>query len=166
MRDLHSGKKSCILACGGYGKEMSTYCRFFSTWVGKFGSVAVVLMLLAGCGDSDDGGREHDDDFLVSFPSPLEIFIRRPFDRPFEVLEIGVSPFIDPVLGPEPYVLTVSGIAFVDGVEIIFEAEDVESIAFIDPLGERVIDVLIACNCFVDYVSLLSPFGETIFTFD
>jgi hypothetical protein len=145
---------------------MSTYCRFFSTWVGKFGAIAVVLMLLAGCGDSDDGGREHDDDFLVSFPSPLEIFIRRPFDRPFEVLEIGVSPFIDPVLGPEPYVLTVSGIAFVDGVEIIFEAEDVASIAFIDPLGERVIDVLIACNCFVDYVSLLSPFGETILTFD
>jgi hypothetical protein len=147
-------------------KDMSTYCRLFSTWVGKFGAVAMVLMLLAGCGGSDDGGREHDDDFLVSFPSPLEIFIRRPFDRPFEVLEIGVSPFIDPVFGPEAYVLAVSGIAFLDGAEIIFEARDVASIAFIDPLRERVIDVLIACDCFVDYVILLSPFGETTITFD
>ena len=88
------------------------------------------------------------------------------FDRPFEVLKVGVSPFIDPVFGPEPYVLVVSGIAFLDGAENIFEAEDVASIAFIDPLGERVIDVLIACDCFVDYVIFLSPFGETILTFD
>ena len=140
--------------------------RLFPTWVGKFGAAVVVLMLLAGCGGSDDGEHGHDDDFLVSFPSPLEIFIRRPFDRPFDVLEIGVTPFIDPVRGPEPYVLTVSGIAFVDGAEIIFEADDVARTAFIDPLGERVIDVLIICDCFVDFVSLLSPFGETTITFD
>jgi hypothetical protein len=38
--------------------------------------------------------------------------------------------------------------------------------AFIDPLGERVIDVLIVCDCFVDYVILRSPFGETAITFD
>jgi hypothetical protein len=109
-----------------------------------------VLLLLAGCG-GDDGDGDHvpKDDFLVSFPSPLEIFIRRPLDRPFEVLEIGVSPFIDPVFGPEAYELVVSGIAFLDGAEIVFEAEDVASIAFIDPLGERVIDVLIACDCFL-----------------
>jgi hypothetical protein len=138
----------------------------FPAWGQTVGVVVVILLLLAGCGDDGDNGHAPEDDFLVSFPSPLEIFIRRPFDRPFDVLEIGVTPFIDPVFGPEPYVLTVSGIAFLDGAEVIFERRNVARRAFIDPLGERVIDALIVCDCFVDYVILLSPFGETVITFD
>jgi hypothetical protein len=127
--------------------------------------VVVVLLLLLGCDDGHDG-HGHEDDFIVSFPSDLEIFIRRAGDRPFSVLEVGVTPFVDPVFGPEPYVLEVSGLAFFDGTEIIFEASDNERAAFVDPLGERVIDVLIVCDCFVDYVVLLSSFGETTITFD
>jgi hypothetical protein len=125
----------------------------------------LLLLLLLGCDDGDDG-HAHEDDFIVSFPSDLEIFIRRPGDQPFSVLEVGVTPFVDPVLGPEPYVLEVSGLAFFDDTEIIFEASDDERAAFVDPLGERVIEVFIVCDCFVDYVILLSPFGETTITFD
>lgn len=124
----------------------------------------MVIILLAGCGGG--GGHVHDDDFIVTFLSPLEIFIRRPFGRPFHVLEIGVTPFIAPRFGPEPYVLEVSGIAFFDGREIIFEAYDIARLAFIDPLGERVIDLFIVCNCFVDYVVLHTPFGDTTIFFD
>jgi hypothetical protein len=127
---------------------------------------AVVLVLLAGC--DHDGGRRHvpEDDFIVSFPSPLEIGIRRPFDRPFDVIEIGVTPFVNPTSGSEPYALVVSGIAWFDGAEIVFEAQDIVQQAFIDPLGERVVDVLVTCDCFVDYVILRSEFGETTHFFD
>lgn len=107
-----------------------------------------------------------EDDFIVSFPSPLEIVIRRPFDRPFDVIEIGVTPFVSPGLGSEPYVLGVSGIALFDGAEIVFDAHDIVPRAFIDPLGERVVDVIITCDCFVDYVILRSRFGETTIFFD
>jgi hypothetical protein len=127
---------------------------------------AALVLLLAGCGDGGDGGHRREDDFLVSFPSPIDIGIRRPFDRPFGVVEIGVTPFVDPVHGPEPYVLVVSGIALSDGVELVFEAHDVVQSAFIDPLGELVVDVLITCDCFVDYVILRSSFGDTAITFD
>jgi hypothetical protein len=96
----------------------------FPAWVHTVGVVAVLLLLLAGCGHNGDGGHAHEDDFIVSFPSPLEIFIRRPFDRPFDVVEIGVTPFVTPGIGSEPYVLVVSGIAFADGAEIIFEVQD------------------------------------------
>lgn len=140
--------------------------RRFLTWGHAVGAGAVVLLLLAGCGDGGDGRRVPADDFLVSFPSPLEIFIRRPFDRPFRVLEVGVTPFVTPGIGSEPYVLSVSGIALSDGAEIVFEAPDSIQRAFSDPLGERVIDVLIICDCFVDFVILGAPFGETIFTFE
>jgi len=101
-----------------------------------------------------------------SFPSPLEIVIRRPFDRPFDVIEIGVTPFVSPGLGSEPYVLVMSGIALFDGAEIVFAAQDIAPRAYIDPLGERVVDVIIACDCFVDYVILRSRFGETPIFFD
>jgi hypothetical protein len=127
--------------------------------------VALVLLLLAGCDDNGDGGHVHEDDFIVSFPSPLEIAIRRPFDEPFDVLEIGVTPFFSPI-GSEPYVLVVSGIASFDGIEVVFEAQDTVQAAFIDPLGEPVVDVLITCDCFVDYAVLGSPFGETTLFFD
>jgi hypothetical protein len=148
-----------------HGKTRRGQQRYrFPTWGCKFGAVAVVIILLAGCGG--DSGHVHDDDFIVAFLSPLELAIHRPFGRPFRVLEVGVTPFIDPRLGPEPYVLEMSGIAFFDGVEIIFEAYDIVRQAFIDPLGERVIDVLIVCNCFVDYVILHTPFGDTTIFFD
>jgi hypothetical protein len=77
-----------------------------------------------------------------------------------------VAPFVSPGLGAEPYVLVVSGIALFDGAEIVFEAQDIVPRAFIDPLGERVVDVLIICDCFVDYVVLRSRFGETTIFFD
>jgi len=107
-----------------------------------------------------------EDDFIVSFPSPLEIVIRRPFDRPFDVIEIGVTPFVSSGLGWEPYVLVVSGIAWFDGAEIIFDAPDIVPRVFIDPLGERVVDVIITFDCFVDYGILRSRFGETTIFFD
>lgn len=135
-------------------------------WVYTGALVAMMLMLLVGCGDDDNGEHVHEDDFIVSFPSPLEIFIRRPFNEPFDLIEVGVTPFIDPVLGPEPYVLVVSGVAFFDGSEIVFEAEDRVRRAFIDPLGESVIDILIACDCFVDYVILRSELGDSTIFFD
>ena len=138
----------------------------FPTWVHTCAMVAAVMMLLAGCGDGGDDGHVPEDDFIVSFPSLLEIFIRRPFDQPFRVLEVGVTPFVSPGLGREPYVLVVSGIALSDGVEIVFEAQDAVRREFVDPLEERVIDVLIACDCFVDYVILRSSFGETTIIFD
>jgi hypothetical protein len=77
-----------------------------------------------------------------------------------------VTPFVDPVLGPAEFVIEVSGIAFSDGTELVFEAHDVVPVEFVDPLGERVVDVLIACDCFVDYAILRSAFGETTLTFE
>jgi len=127
--------------------------------------IVVVVVLLAGCDDDGDGGHVPEDDFIVSFPSPLEIAIHRPLDQPFDVLEMGVMPFLGPI-GAEPYVLVVSGIASFDGTEIIFEAQDIVPKVFIAPLGEPVVDVLITCDCFVDYVILDSPFGETTLFFD
>jgi len=127
--------------------------------------VVLSLLLLGGCDGGDDGGHVHEDDFNVSFPSPLEIAINRSFDEPFEVLEIGVTPFVGPV-GSEPYVLVVRGIASFSGVEVVFEAQDAVPVAFVDPLGEPVVDVLITCDCFVDYAILGSPFGDTTIFFD
>ena len=138
----------------------------FLVWLHRLAGVAVLLVFLAGCDHDGDDVHVHEDDFIVSFPSPLEIIIRRPFDQPFDVIEIGVAPFVSPGLGPEPYVLVVSGIALFDGAEIVFDAHDIVSRAFIDPLGEQVVDVLIACDCFVDYVILRSQFGETTILFD
>jgi hypothetical protein len=128
--------------------------------------IAVAVVLLAGCDHDSDGGHVPEDDFIVSSPSPLEIAIRRLFNQPFDVLEIGVTPFSSPIVGSEPYVLVVSGIASFDGIEIIFEAHGIVPQAFIDTLGEPVVDVLIICDCFVDYVILGSPFGETTLFFD
>ena len=51
-------------------------------------AMAAALALLAGCDHHDD-----DDDFIVSFPSAFEIAIHRVSDRPFDVIEIGVTPF-------------------------------------------------------------------------
>jgi hypothetical protein len=138
----------------------------FLVWVHALAGVAMVLVLLAGCDHHEGEVHAHEDDFIVSFPSPLEMVIRRPFDRPFDVLEIGVTPFVSPGLGSEPYGLVVSGIAWFDGAEIVFDAHDIVPRAFIDPLGERVVDVIITCDCFVDYVILRSRFGETTIFFD
>jgi hypothetical protein len=134
------------------------------TWVRLFGVVAVVMLLLAGCGDDDH--HEPEDDFIVSFPSDFEIFIRRSFGDPFDLLEVGVTPFVDPVTGPEPYMLEVRGIAFSDGLELIKPLAGVAQAAFLDPLGEQVVDALIFCSCFVDYVVLRSPFLDVTITFD
>ena len=137
----------------------------FSGWVRWFGIVAVAMMLLAGCGDDDYD--EPLDDFLVSFPSDLEIFIRRSSDGPFDLLEIGVTPFVDPDTGTEPYVLDILGIAFSDGFEISFvRPERITPAVFVDPLGERVVNTSIVCNCFVDYVVLRSPYLDLTITFD
>ena len=125
--------------------------------------VAAALVLLAGCDHDNDDDEE--DDYIVSFPpssSFSAIDIRRSFDQPFDVIEIGVTP----IIGPEPYLLTVKGIAWVNGATIVFEDDDIVSRAFIDPLGDRVIDVLINCDCFVDYVILRSEFGDTTLAFD
>ena len=162
-RTVHDG--SCATRAGAGSSVSKAFVRRFSTWVQTVGLVAVILLLLAGCGDGD-GGHVHEEDFIVFFPSPLEIGIRRPFDRPFDVVEVGVTPFVTPGIGSEPYVLVVSGIAFFDGAEVVFEAQASIQAAFLDPLGERVTEVLIVCDCVVDYVILHSPFGETTILFD
>jgi hypothetical protein len=136
----------------------------FPSWVRVFGLVAAVVMLLMGCEDS--GYDEPVDDFIVSRPSDLEIFIRRSSDEPFNLLEVGVTPFVDPIDGPQPYILDVSGVALSDGLVVRAVFEDIARAAFIDPLGERVLDTLIVCDCFVDYVVLRSPFLDVTISFD
>jgi hypothetical protein len=156
-----------ILRCftARWSVDRAAFLRFL-VWVHRLVMVAIVLVLLAACDHDTDDVHGHKDDFIVFFPSPLEIVIRRPFGRPFDVIEIGVAPFGSPGFGPEPYVLVVSGIAWFNGAEIVFDAHDIIPRAFIDPLGESVVDVLIACDCFVDYVILGSEFGETTLFFD
>jgi hypothetical protein len=152
-----------LRACSSVRRAPS---RHFRVGAHLLAAVAVAVVFLAGCDHDGDGGHVFDDDFIVSFPSPLAIAIHRPFDQPFDVLEIGVTPFSSPIVGSEPYVLVVSGIASFDGAEVIFEVHDIVPQAFIDPLGGPVVDVLITCDCFVDYVILGSPFGETTLFFD
>ena len=125
--------------------------------------VAAALILLAGCDHDDD--HDHDD-FIVSFPSALEIDIHRASGRPFDVIEIGVTPFVSSLFGDEPYVFVISGIAWFDGEDIIFEERDDVQQAFIDPLGERVVDVLMTCDCFIAYAILRSDRGRTTLFFD
>jgi|SRR5688500_11734770 hypothetical protein len=148
--------------------QQSSLCRLhnarFPTWVGALWVAAVVMLLLAGCGDDDH--HEPVDDFIVSFPSDLEIFIRRSFGDPFSLLEVGVTPFVAPDTSPLPYDLRVSGIALSDGAEIVFGVQDVVRAAFLDPLGEQVVETLIVCDCFVDYVVLRSPFLDVTIEFD
>ena len=148
----------------------ASLCRLhnarFPIWIRVLWAAAVVMLLLAGCGGGDDDRDEPVDDFIVSFPSDLEIFIRRSFGDPFDVLEVGVSPFVAPDRSPLPYVLRVSGIALSDGAEVIFEVEEVVRATFFDPLGEQVVDTLIVCDCFVDFVVLRSPLLDVTIEFD
>jgi hypothetical protein len=135
--------------------------------------MAAALVLLVGC-DYDDHDHDDDfddDDFIVSLtlaPSASQVDIRRASGQPFEVIEIGVTPFLDPIFGDnEPYTFFVSGIAWSNGDEFIFEIPDDRQRAFIDPLlGVRVVDVLIGCDCFIDYAILSSEFGRTTLFFD
>ena len=124
-------------------------------------AMAAALALLAGCDHHDD-----DDDFIVSFPSAFEIAIHRVSDRPFDVIEIGVTPFLSPIFDDEPYAFVISGISWFDGDEIIVRILDDRQLAIIDPLRESVVDVLMTCDCFVDYVILDSEDGTTTLFFN
>ena len=134
--------------------------------MGKYVRVVLVSvlvgLLLLGCGDGHDHHHEEPgDDFVVSVPSPLETFIERESGGAFDLLEIGVTPFTDQFGRPELYILTISGIAAFDGREIVFEAEDfITQERFFNPLGEPVLNVLITCDCFIDYVVLRDEFGD------
>ena len=127
--------------------------------------MAATLVLLAGCDYGDDD--HDDDDFIVSFSSESEIEIYRASGRPFDVLEIGVTPFFDPIFGDRPYIFSISGISWVDGDEFIFELQDDVRRPIRDPLlGEPLEDVIMRCGCFIDYVILRSEFGRRTLFFD
>ena len=126
--------------------------------------LAAAFVLLAGCDYNDD--HDHDD-FIVFFPSGGGIEIDRASGRPFDVLEIGVTPFFDPIFGDKPYIFFLSGILWLDDDVVTFELPDDVRQAFIDPLGEhRVVEVFMSCDCVIDYVILRAEFGRTTLFFD
>lgn len=139
------------------------YHALFPTCGRAFWVVAVVVLLLAGCGDDDH--HELEDDFIDSCLLSGGIFdvsIRRSLGEPFDLLEVGVTPFA----GTASYLLEVRGIAFRDGREIINTVEGAVQAAFIDPLNAPVVDALIVCDCFVDYVVVQSPSLDVTIHFD
>lgn len=139
--------------------------RRFSICARAFWVVAVVVLLLAGCGDKNDDDFVLTDDFIDSCRFSGDIFevsIRRSFDAPFDLLEVGVTPFD----GPQPYELVISGTAFRDGLELTRRELGSVQNEFFDPLGELVRNALIVCDCFVDYVVVRSPSLDVIIDFN